>query len=105
MSKGPHPRILKNVLSVIDVACNSQDCTKYHFAMTPAKLYICEMVSVPCPHSQKRIAGGCHRSPLRSQFGSYRPSSFCPIERFTCNPLADYAVDPLSVDWASHEDE
>jgi hypothetical protein len=56
MSKGPHPRTLKNVLSVTDVVGNPEDCTKYHFAMTPTKLDIREVLSGPCGRSQKRIA-------------------------------------------------
>jgi hypothetical protein len=52
MTKGPHPRILQNILGVIDVVGNPQDCTKHHFAVTPAKLDIRGMLSDLCGRRQ-----------------------------------------------------
>jgi hypothetical protein len=47
MRKSPHPRILKNIFSVIQVSGNPQNNPKYLFVMTPAKFGVRQLIAVP----------------------------------------------------------
>jgi hypothetical protein len=40
MNEGPHPRILKRILSVIHIADNFHDRPKYRLSMAPAQFGI-----------------------------------------------------------------
>jgi hypothetical protein len=114
MSKGPHPRILENVLSVVRVLGNSQDCPKHHFAMTPAKLDIRQLLAALCPRYQKRIAcdrqwgsrrltqSTFHRD-LRLQAIGHRPFVLRNDSVAIHWPISQSIR--FSADWASYEDE
>jgi hypothetical protein len=61
MDKGPHPRILEDIFSVIQVSSNSQNNTKYLFVMTPAKFGVRQLLAVQRGCHQLRLACGRQR--------------------------------------------
>jgi hypothetical protein len=102
MYKGPHPRILENIFSVIRVAGNSQNNSKYLFAMTPAKFGTHQLLAVRRRYNQLHLADDRQRGseltqsmlscdlsmqtvPPHPRLISCRPNQ--------CNSLADHTID------------
>jgi hypothetical protein len=101
MNKSPHPRILENIFSIIQVSDNSQNRTKYLFVMPPAKFGVRRLLAVLRRYDQLHLACGRQRgseltqsmlscdlslqTTARTRLMSCRPNQ--------CNPLADQTID------------
>ena len=89
MCKGPHPRILEHIFSVIQVPGNPQNNTKHCFAMTPAQFGTRQLLAVPRRCNQLRLTCG-------RQWGSGLTQSMfqCNLSFQTIGPSAS-SVSPI----------
>jgi hypothetical protein len=92
MCKGPHPRILENIFSIIQVPGNPQNNTKHFFAMTPAEFGTRQLLAVPRRCHQLRLACG------RQRGGGLTQSMFqCNLSFQTIVPSASIVLPIESV--------